>query len=83
MNDQTDLAVEVLERAGWHRSIDGALNPPEPEPAPEVWGFTVRVEGRDEADATRFLLRTLIDGTAARDRFVVEVAGEQIWPVPS
>lgn len=72
-----DLAAEVLKAAGWHESVDGALNPPEPP----VFGFTVQVSGADEAVATRALLKRLIDA-GDRDRFTVLVAGEQVWPVP-
>jgi squalene cyclase len=85
MADAVETAIEVLKSAGWqHVETDGAaaLWAPEPEPAPEVWGFTVQVEGRDEADCTRALLRRLVDRAADRDRFTVIVSGVTIWPVP-
>jgi hypothetical protein len=80
--EDVDHAFDVLQAAGWQLvDTDGAIALWAPEPEPEWYGFTVRVStNEDEDDATRALLRRLVDRAADRDRFVIEVAGEQIWP---
>lgn len=67
-----DAAGDLLCAAGWHYSIDGALNPP--APVPETYGYTVQVTAANEVQADA-LLR---DALQALDPEVVavEVGGE-------